>query len=228
MYFIHTPKIIQNLFPGFVWRIPVKAPVVFFTFDDGPIPEVTPWVLEQLEAYRAKATFFSVGENVQKHPEIYRSILDAGHHIGNHTFNHLSGWTSEDVPYLHNVRKASQVIKSSLFRPPYGKLKPGQVQFLLRHYKIIMWDVLSGDFDLNNTPEKCIDNVCKNVKPGSIVVFHDSLKAWKNLEKALPEVLRRLTEEGYEFHAIPFKKSKPHSSTLPEQEPKVATHLVPS
>ncbi len=226
MYFIHTPKIIQNLFPGFVWRIPTEEPSVFLTFDDGPIPEVTPWVLEQLDRFDAKATFFAVGENVKKYPEIYRSILDAGHHVGNHTYNHLSGWTSEDVPYLHNVRKAGQVIKSSLFRPPYGKLKPGQVQFLLRHYNIIMWDVLSGDFDTSNSPQKCINNVCGNVSPGSIVVFHDSLKAWDNLKVALPEVLERLTAAGYRFRAIPLRSIHKHSSNLspqPHGTPRLAT-----
>ncbi len=226
MYLIHTPKIIQNLFPGFVWQLPAEEPTVYLTFDDGPIPEITPWVLDLLAQYRAKATFFVVGENVEKHPDIYASILEAGHHVGNHTYHHLSGWRNEDVPYLHNVRKASQLVKSDLFRPPYGKLKPGQVQFLQRHYKIVMWDVLSGDFDASITPQRCIKNVKENVSPGSIVVFHDSKKAWKNLKVALPQVLEYLTTEGYHLDSIPMRRSKLNSLSNKET-PKSVPVVVP-
>ncbi len=202
MYLIKTPQVIQNLFPNFTWRIPTKEKVLFLTFDDGPVPEVTPWVLEQLERFNAKATFFAVGDNIRKHPEIFQMIKEKGHSVGNHTFNHLNGWTTENIPYYHNVRHCAQLMDSSLFRPPYGRLKPRQAQFLLRHYRIIMWEVLSGDFDIKITPEECANNVLKNARPGSIVVFHDSLKAQHNLEYALPKVLEEFTQSGYRFEQL--------------------------
>lgn len=202
MYLIKTPQVIQNLFPNFTWRIPTKEKVLFLTFDDGPIPEVTPWVLEQLERFDAKATFFAVGDNIRKHPEVFQMVKEKGHSVGNHTFNHLNGWTTENIPYYHNVRHCAQLMDSSLFRPPYGRLKPRQAQFLLRHYRIIMWEVLSGDFDVKITPEECANNVLKNARPGSIIVFHDSLKAQHNLEYALPKVLEEFAQSGYRFEQL--------------------------
>lgn len=202
MYLVKTPKVIQSLFPNFTWRIPTKEKTIFLTFDDGPIPEVTPWVLEQLAAYNAKATFFCVGDNVKKHSSTFQAVLDQGHSVGNHTFNHLNGWTSENIPYFHNVRHCAHLVNSSLFRPPYGKLKPSQAQFLQRHYRIIMWDVLSGDFDPNLSKEQCLSNVTDKVVPGSIVVFHDSLKAEEKLRYVLPKVLKRFAAEGYSFECL--------------------------
>jgi len=189
MYLIKTPKIIRNLFPNFIWNIPTTEKVLYLTFDDGPIPEVTPWVIKQLEAYNAKATFFCVGENIQKHPDVFQKVKDAGHEVGNHTFNHLSGWSTERLPYFHNVRRCAHLVKSELFRPPYGRLRPKQAQFLQRHYNIIMWDILSGDFDPNISKEDCLSNVVDHAKPGSIIVFHDSLKAQDKLKFVLPKVL---------------------------------------
>ena len=202
MYLIHTPRFIQNLFPGFVWRIPGKEKVIYLTFDDGPIPEVTPWVLDQLDEYDAKATFFCVGENIIKHHDIFQRLLNEGHQIGNHTYNHLSGWSTEDVPYFHNIRKCASLAKTELFRPPYGRLRPRQVQFLQRHYKIIMWDVLSGDFDANISKEQCLSNVLNNTRKGSIVVFHDNIKSFDHLQYTLPKVLAYFSEKGYRFEAI--------------------------
>ena len=202
MYLVKTPKFIQSLFPNFIWRIPTKEKTLFLTFDDGPIPEVTPWVLEQLEAYNAKATFFCVGDNVKKHPEVFRSVLEKGHSVGNHTFNHLNGWSSDNVPYFHNVRHCAHLVNSTLFRPPYGRLKPSQAQFLQRHYRIIMWDVLSGDFDPNISNEQCLRNVTDKVVPGSIVVFHDSLKAKEKMQYVLPKILERFAAEGYQFESL--------------------------
>lgn len=199
MYLVKTPQIIQNLFPNFTWKIPAQEPVVYLTFDDGPIPRVTPWVLEQLEKFDAKATFFCVGDNIRKHPQVFQQVVDAGHSVGNHTFNHMNGWTTDNIPYFHNVRHCANQVNSVLFRPPYGRLKPKQAQFLQRHYRIVMWDVLSGDFDPKITEEQCYANVVNNAESGSIIVFHDSLKAEETLKLVLPRVLEYFAEKGYRF-----------------------------
>lgn len=202
MYLIKTPQFIQNMFPHFTWRIPTDEKQIFLTFDDGPIPEVTPWVLDQLEKYNAKASFFCVGDNIRKYPEIFQQVRDAGHTIGNHTMNHLNGWVTENLTYFHNIRQGASQANTSLFRPPYGRVTPKQTQFLLRHYRIVMWDVLSGDFDTNISPDQVLKNVVQNVAPGSIVVFHDSVKSQERLEYALPKVLEHFTALGYTFDAL--------------------------
>ena len=202
MYLVKTPRFIQNLFPNFTWEIPTNSKEIFLTFDDGPIPEVTPWVLDLLAQYDAKATFFCVGENVKKYPEIFNMVKDAGHSVGNHTFNHLNGWASENIPYFHNIRHCAHLVNSSLFRPPYGRLRPKQIQFLQRHYRIIMWDVLSGDFDPNISETQCYNNVIKYSRPGSIIVFHDSLKAEQKLKYVLPKVLEHYATQGYRFEKL--------------------------
>lgn len=203
MYLVHTPQAVQALFPGFIWKMNGNRKEIYLTFDDGPIPEVTPWVLDTLARFDAKATFFCVGDNVRKHPHIYDMVLDAGHTVGNHTLNHLSGWATENITYFHNIRHCARMVHSGLFRPPYGKMKPSQVQFLQRHYRIIMWDVLSGDFDRDITPEDCAQNVIQHAGPGSIVVFHDSIKAEANLRHALPQALEHFSREGYTFQSLP-------------------------
>jgi peptidoglycan/xylan/chitin deacetylase (PgdA/CDA1 family) len=208
MYLIKTPKFIPSLFPNFTWRVPSKNKVLYLTFDDGPIPEVTPWVLDVLQQYNAKATFFCVGENVDKHPDIFQRIKQAGHSVGSHTYNHLNGWVMDNIPYFHNVRYAAQKIGTSLFRPPYGRIKRKQAQFLQRHYSIVMWDVLSGDFDQDLDPDQVANNVIRNAKEGSIVVFHDSLKSLRNLKGALPKVLEHFADLGYRFEAIEPDNSK--------------------
>jgi peptidoglycan/xylan/chitin deacetylase (PgdA/CDA1 family) len=202
MYLIKTPKFIQELFPNFTWKIPTNEKVLYLTFDDGPIPGVTPWVLKQLAQYDAKATFFCVGNNIEKHPEVFAQVKAAGHSVGSHTQDHLNGWTSDNLPYFHNVRHGANQTKTILFRPPYGKLRPRQTQFLLRHYRIVMWDVLSGDFDPRISEEQCLLNVTRNAEPGSIVVFHDSLKAEEKLRYALPKALAYFAEQGYRFEAL--------------------------
>ncbi len=201
-YLNRTPNFIRNIFPGFVWRIPTDEKVIYLTFDDGPVPEVTEFVLDTLEDYGALATFFCVGDNVRQHPFVYRKIVEQGHSIGSHTYNHISGWGTDNLKYFHNVRHAATTVQSSLFRPPYGRIKPNQANFLLRHYNIIMWDVLSGDFNIRLDGQTCFENVRDNAIPGSIVVFHDSVKALPRLQEALPKTLAYFSSLGYRFERI--------------------------
>ncbi len=202
MYLVKTPRLIQNLLPTFTWRIPTEEKVIYLTFDDGPIPEVTPWVLDTLRRFNAKATFFCVGDNVKKHPSVFQQVLAEEHAVGNHTFNHLNGWDSENISFFHNVRHCAKLVKSSLFRPPYGRLTPKQSQFLTRHYKIVMWDVLSGDFDQTISKENCLSNVMASTKRGSIIVFHDSQKAAERMMYTLPHVLEHFAGKGYRFESL--------------------------
>ena len=214
VYLIKTPQFIQNLFPSFTWRIPTTDKVLYLTFDDGPIPEVTPWVLDQLNQFGAKATFFCVGENIDKHPNIFDRVKEEGHSLGNHTYNHLNGWTTDNLPYFHNIRKCARKIDSDLFRPPYGKLKPRQVQFLSRHYRIVMWDILSGDFDPDISADQCYTNVESNAGPGSIIVFHDSIKAMPKLKVVLPKILKHFSRLGYRFEPMVMHTNQKEKETL--------------
>jgi len=203
-YFVKTPKIIQNIFSNYTWKIATNKKEIYLTFDDGPIPEITPWVLNTLSKFNAKVTFFCVGDNVQKHPRIFKQILDQKHAVGNHTFNHLEGWKTNTEAYLNNIEKTEELIQNSkIFRPPYGKIKPKQAKFLInKGYQIIMWDVLSADYNQTISQKKCYQNVIKNAANGSIIVFHDSEKAFKNLEYTLPKVLAYFTEKGFVFKAL--------------------------
>lgn len=206
---VKTHWIIKKLFSKYVWNIPNLENKIYLTFDDGPIPEITEWVLEELKKYNAKATFFCIGDNVKKYPEVFKSVVESGHSIGNHTFNHLNGWKTSTKEYIENTKQCfstfinpeTQNIK--LFRPPYGKIKPSQSKTLRNlGYKIIMWNVLSKDYSNKISPEKCYENVINNVESGSIIVFHDSLKAYPNLKYALPKVLELLTKKGYTCDVI--------------------------
>ena len=202
MYLVRTPRLIQNLIPSYTWSIPTEEKVLYLTFDDGPIPEITPWVLETLKKFNAKATFFCVGDNVKANPSVFKQVLAEGHAVGNHTFNHVNGWDSDNIPYFHNVRHCAKLVKSTLFRPPYGRLTPKQTQFLTRHYDIVMWDVLSGDFDQNISKEEVLKNVISATKRGSIIVFHDSLKAAERMKYALPRALEHFAAKGYRFETL--------------------------
>jgi len=193
---------ISPLIPGLIWSIKTKKKEVFLTFDDGPIPEVTPWVLETLKAYDAKATFFCVGDNVRKNKRFYQMILEQGHKVGNHTMNHLNGWMNFNKTYFENIGLCKELVDSDLFRPPYGKIKPSQIIRLKKNYRIVMWDVLSKDYDADLSGEQCFDRIRKNCKPGSIVVFHDSIKAEKRLRYALPKSLEYLKQQGFTFSSI--------------------------
>lgn len=210
-YWIKTNKLIKRLFSNQVWDLPNSEKKIYLTFDDGPTPEVTAWVLSVLKQHDIKATFFCIGDNIRKYPELFQQVIAEKHHIGNHTYNHLQGWKTSDKEYLENAKQCEEIIitqgnsslKSKLFRPPYGKIRPSQSsQLRKKGYKIIMWDVLSADFDQQITPEKCLDNVIKNTTQGSIIVFHDSRKAFKNLEYALPKTIEILKEKGFLFDTI--------------------------
>lgn len=206
-YWIKTHFLFKRIFGQYIWDLPTPTKTVYLTFDDGPTPEITEWVLAQLEKHNAKATFFCIGQNIENHPDIFKKTVAAGHSIGNHTFDHLNGWKTKTALYLENVAKCRQTmaannVATSLFRPPYAKVKRAQWKALTREYKIIMWDVLSADFDQTITPEKCMDNVLKHINPGSIIIFHDSIKASENMRYALPKTLEYLSENGYQCAAI--------------------------
>ncbi|MCX6293834.1 MAG: polysaccharide deacetylase family protein [Sphingobacteriales bacterium] len=190
------------MFSNYVWNIPNNDNKVYLTFDDGPTPEITEWTLAQLKSYNAKATFFCIGNNITKYPEIFKKVITENHSVGNHTFNHINGWKTPNRDYLNEVESCQKIIlehsTGTLFRPPYGKVSVSQSMKLRKlGYKIIMWDVLSRDFDTTYSPEKCLENVLKNVTSGSIIVFHDSQKAFRNLEYTLPRTLKFLKEKGF-------------------------------
>lgn len=202
MYFIKTPELLKKLYPQQIWSLPQDDKSIYLTFDDGPTPGVTDWVLRVLEEYDAEATFFLVGNNVQHHPNIVRRIIGKGHSIGNHTQNHLNGWSTQTRDYLKNTLQCSQILETTLFRPPYGRITRRQAAVMRKRYKIIMWDVLSGDFDRSISKEKVLRNVLTNTVAGSIIVFHDSLKAETRMKYALPRVLEHFSKKGYQFKKI--------------------------
>jgi len=208
-YWVKTRWFIKKIFSGFVWDIPTAEKTVYLTFDDGPIPQITEWVLDILKQHSIKATFFCIGDNIEKHPDVFNKVVAEGHTIGNHTFNHINGWKTNNINYFENITACREsIVKRSgihatLFRPPYGKIKRSQAKELRGlGYKIIMWDVLSADFDTTITPEHCLQNVTKNATNGSVIIFHDSIKAFANLEYALPKVIEYLKENGYRFRTI--------------------------
>lgn len=196
---LRAPGIIKRLFPDFVWRYNSDEKKVYLTFDDGPIPESTLWTLDLLMEKKIKATFFCVGDNVRKYPDLYRRIVEEGHAVGNHTHNHLKGWYSNTQKYVENVILASDYIESKLFRPPYGLIKRSQAKHLKTDYKIVMWDVLSGDYRQDISPERCYNDVLKKVRPGSILLFHNHLKSEKNMRYTIPRLIDELHQQGYEF-----------------------------
>jgi peptidoglycan/xylan/chitin deacetylase (PgdA/CDA1 family) len=211
--FTKTPKVASLLFSDALWKVNTFEKKLYLTFDDGPIPEVTPWVLEELKKYNALATFFCIGKNVTANPEIFQQILEEGHSVGNHTYDHLNGWQTENNTYFENVEKCSKELEvgsseftttrnPQLFRPPYGKLTPSQYSTLKSQYKIVMWDVLSFDFDVSIEKEDVLRNVIDNAETGSVVLFHDSLKAQKKVKYALPQVLEYFSKKGFTFDKL--------------------------
>ncbi len=202
MYLIKTAWWLRALYPSFIWKIDTDEKVLYLTFDDGPHETATPFVLDELQKYHAKASFFCIGNNVVQHRNIYERILAEGHAVGNHTYHHLNGWKTKDEEYIKDIEAAAKEIDSNLFRPPYGRITRFQASIIKRQASIIMWDVLSGDFDTDIQPQKCLANVLYHSKKGSIIVFHDSSKAWDRMSYALPRVLEHFSGEGYQFKAL--------------------------
>jgi peptidoglycan-N-acetylglucosamine deacetylase len=204
-YLVKTPNWLQWLWPNYLWKMKESGKTIFLSFDDGPHPIHTPFVLDELKKYNAKATFFCIGKNVVQYPVVYRRIIDEGHAVGNHTFNHLKGRKCKDETYMKDIADAANFIDSKLFRPPYGSIKLFQAKLLTQNkypYKIVMWTVLSGDFDKKLSKESCLENVLFKTGAGDIVVFHDSDKAAKKMRYALPALLKNLFERGYGFEKI--------------------------
>ncbi|MBX2922432.1 MAG: polysaccharide deacetylase family protein [Chitinophagaceae bacterium] len=203
-YLVRTPWILRRLYASCVWQIPGKEKVLYLTFDDGPHPEATSFVLDTLKKYNSHATFFCIGKNVVEYPDIYRRILNEGHRTGNHTHNHLNGWKTDDRKYFEDLVEAKKYIDSSLFRPPYGRISALQVKYIKEAFDmhVIMWSVLSADFDPQLSPEKCLKNVIGLSKTGNIIVFHDSEKAMQKLTFTLPRVLEHFTSKDYRFDKI--------------------------
>lgn len=197
MYFIKTPFFLKLLYPRSIWNKSRQEKKVYLTFDDGPCPAITPHVLDVLHHYGIKATFFCVGKNIEAYPALYQRILKEGHRTGNHTYNHLKGWNTSDVCYLADVEQCHRLTDSRLFRPPYARAKRSQLRALYPHYDVVMWDVMSGDFDESISPQKCLDNVVSNVENGSIVIFHDNQKAIPRVQYALPRTIEFLLINGY-------------------------------
>ena len=205
MYLVKSPLLLKWYYPSLLWNKPRNEKVIYLTFDDGPIPNVTDFVLKTLKAFNAKATFFCIGDNITKHPDVFERVKNDGHAIGNHTFNHLKGWITDDETYIQNTLKCHALTQTNLFRPPYGRIKKSQISRLkskISNLEIVMWDTLSGDFDINLSPEKCYHNVIKHTRNGSVIVFHDSLKAFDRLEYALPRVLKYFFEKGFTFSTL--------------------------
>jgi peptidoglycan-N-acetylglucosamine deacetylase len=222
--FIHkTNFLMRALYPNFLWRIPTEKKEIFITFDDGPVPEITEFVLEELEKFKAKATFFCIGGNIVKYPEIFQKIVNQQHTIGNHTLNHLRGWETEDGIYFDNFKKCDEIIvdrcsmgevrnsatshrtkktEIRLFRPPFGRIKRSQAKEILKSHEIVMWDVLTGDYDQSLSKERVLSKSLQYTEQGSIVLFHDSIKASKNMVHALPKFLQHFSDQGFTFKSL--------------------------
>ena len=199
---VKTPKIIKSGFPGLIWNIPNEENAIFLTFDDGPHPDITPWVLDVLEKHNLASTFFCLGKHAERYPHLVQLIKSKGHDLGNHGYDHLNGWKTKKSAYIKNVEQGRKVIQSKLYRPPYGKITPAQYSELKELQDIVMFDIIPYDFDCTVSPESCIENVIKNTKCGSIIVMHDSVKAWSNLNESLNEIIIQLKEKQFRFHKI--------------------------
>ena len=187
----------RQLYPSLEWKVDTNEPNIYLTFDDGPTPGVTEWVLDTLKKYNAQATFFCIGKNVAAHPEIYQRVIDEGHQVGNHSFNHVNGWKNTSSTYVHDVKQCAELVESKLFRPPYGKISPTQIKALKKDFKIIMWSVLSKDFHPGTSKEKSLKITLKQLKKGDIIILHDSVKAEENMKYVLEKLLIYAQEKGW-------------------------------
>ena len=201
---VSLPTFLRWIYPSAIWNLPSERKVLYLTFDDGPNPVVTEKILELLEEYDAKATFFCIGKNIEHHPELFKLVKSKGHHIGSHTYSHINGWESNCFDFLTDYQKGRDLAGSNLFRPPYGRILLNPLQTIQKQDKVIMWDILSKDYDASLTPETVLNNVLRNIKPGAIIVFHDSEKAKKNVLAVLPQLLQYLKQQGYTMEAIPY------------------------
>lgn len=202
MYFKKTPAVLQKTFSDVVWKVDTTEKKLFLTFDDGPTPNITDWVLDTLKKYQAKASFFCLAKNVEKNQDLYKRILNGNHAVGNHSYNHPNGWKTDFEEYISNVEQASQIIDSNLFRPPYGKMTPKQYKYLKKKYKIIFWDVIAADFDKHFTKTDCLNFILNNANNGSIILLHDSIKCAKKMQYCLPRVLEHFGKKGFTFDSL--------------------------
>lgn len=202
MFRYNTPQLMPWLIPAITWRMPEVGNTIYLTFDDGPHPEITPWVMQELDKYNAKATFFCVGDNVRKYPHIAQQVVDNGHSLGNHTYNHLNGWNTPNYTYLKNIALCDSYTHSPLFRPPYGKIGLAQLLAVRKKYKVVYWSILSRDFEADLNVAESLEYMKANTQAGSIVLFHDSVKAEKNLKQLLPDFLAHLAAQGFNFKAL--------------------------
>lgn len=211
--FFRTPFFLPFIYPSLTWRIPTEEKIIYLTFDDGPVPGPTEFVLDTLNQFQIKATFFCIGDNVQRHPDVFARVMNEGHSVGNHTFHHLKGWNCSAADYLTNIDQCEKQLMASgyqlpvtgnrkLFRPPYGRIKPNQIK-ALSDYNIIMWDVLTSDYDKHLNADKCLRGSIRATRPGSVVVFHDSVKAEKNMTYVLPRYIDHFLKAGFRFDVIP-------------------------
>ena len=199
---IKTPTLIQFFFPSLLWSKKRDKKILYLTFDDGPYNMLSPFILDELKKYKAKATFFYLGSKAEKYPQLIKRCKDENHKIGNHTYSHPNGWKTKNNRYYQDIEKANKLLNSNLFRPPYGRIKPSQINHLKKYYKIIMWDILSWDFDKKTSPEECYNNIINNTKSGSIIVLHENEKSAKNVKEVLPKILSYFSSQGFKFEKL--------------------------
>jgi len=199
---IKTPTLIQFFFPSLLWSKKRDKKILYLTFDDGPYNMLSPFILDELKKYKAKATFFYLGSKAEKYPQLIKRCKDENHKIGNHSYSHPNGWKTKNSRYYQDIEKANKLLNSNLFRPPYGRIKPSQINHLKKYYKIIMWDILSWDFDKKTSPEECYNNIIKNTKSGSIIVLHENEKSAKNVKEVLPKILSYFSSQGFKFEKL--------------------------
>ena len=199
---IKTPTLIQFFFPSLLWSKKRDKKILYLTFDDGPYNMLSPFILDELKKYKAKATFFYLGSKAEKYPQLIKRCKDENHKIGNHSYSHPNGWKTKNSRYYQDIEKANKLLNSNLFRPPYGRIKPSQINHLKKYYKIIMWDILSWDFDKKTSAEECYNNIINNTKPGSIIVLHENEKSAKNVKEVLPKILSYFSSQGFKFEKL--------------------------